>query len=173
MFLLSHQLLFTVSLLVVGTMVLFSIEMGHRAAEQRPRYAASCPPCPSPSSSSSPSLVPNDTFDWAPYERFDGDARTRLPPELITRYLKRIEPLVERPPRFPARVFTRPVPLSYNCSDPAYASLLTGEPRPDGPVRIFDFVPVSYELGTLEIRLFETNDSVDLYIFAESTHTHR
>jgi hypothetical protein len=42
-------------------------------------------------------------------------------------------------------------------------------PRPAGPVTVVDLIPFSYELDVLEVRLFELEQVVDVFVIAEST----
>eukprot|EP00128_Syssomonas_multiformis_P017639 Colp12_sorted_trinity150504_noHs@30333 len=66
----------------------------------------------------------------------------------------------------------REPPLSYDCGNSAYSSILTGRKR-SSPVRIVWSFLFSAEVQLLEINLHELDDVVDIFILHESTVTHR
>lgn len=94
----------------------------------------------------------------------------RLRPEQLSTVADIIYPYITAP-HAAAHSFTPP-PLTVDCGASEYAHLLTGR-RLAQPARIIDFVPLAHELDTLEIRLYELNDTVDMHIIFEGTHTHR
>lgn len=65
-----------------------------------------------------------------------------------------------------------PPHIEVDCASRTYASVLTGRRRVV-PARIIDFVPFNAELQTLELRLYELNDTVDEHVLLEGMLTHR
>jgi len=63
-----------------------------------------------------------------------------------------------------------PPPLEINCSDSTLSRFLTGRRQEK---RVFDLFGMAQELWTVEARLWELSDSVDLFVIFESTLTHR
>ena len=68
------------------------------------------------------------------------------------------------------RVDRRPVPLAVDCT--RYPAVLTGKKR-EKPVKVFDLSSFAYELDVLEARMYEMQESVDLFVVQESTRNHR
>jgi hypothetical protein len=64
----------------------------------------------------------------------------------------------------------RPTPLTVDCS--RYPEVLTGKKR-DKPVKVFDLAFFGFELDVLEARMYELQESVDLFVINEATRLHR
>lgn len=123
-------------------------------------------------------------LDKLPWDKWEGMIETdsrmnvhRLPNGPLMEYLNVLTPFAEIAPEKEATVLQRPGADSLqlpDCKAPpdALRGILTGSARNPVP-RLFDIFTVAYELDVLETRLFELQDSVDLWGIMESTHTHR
>lgn len=80
---------------------------------------------------------------------------------IISRYIEVSSQIL---PPLPADLI--PPPLEINCSDPALSRFLTGNIQEK---RVFDLFGMAQELWTVEARLWELADSVDLFVIFEST----
>ena len=111
-------------------------------------------------------------FDFAPYAASIARGEQRLPRDLLSQYQRVLEPyLVEEAPA-PILIKTRPTPLNVTCTDPRFANVLTGRSRAS-PVKVIDMILFAYEVEILEMRLYELNDVVDVFVIAEAVSTQR
>eukprot|EP01079_Euglenida_sp_SAG-EU17-18_P008602 gene8602-1537_t len=97
--------------------------------------------------------------------------RTRVSGKFIEKLHRVLYPFLASPPAAPITTWSRPGPIVVNCRTKAYDNVLTGRHRRRA-VTVVDVVPFSCELDLLEIRLFELNQTVDVFVVVESTRTH-
>ena len=91
----------------------------------------------------------------------------------ITDHLKvRMVPFIEATPAVPLQRTTPPEDEAPDCRTPRYARVLTGRRRPQ-PVRVVDFVPFATELDLLEMRLWELDRVVDVFVVSELEVDHK
>jgi hypothetical protein len=111
-------------------------------------------------------------FDWQ-FLRAQQQANRRLTPEQMESVAEFLIPYMHPvDSRTQSKLNTSPPPMTVDCSNPLYSAVLTGERR-DRPVKLIDFVPFANEISTLEIRLYELNDTVDTHVITEGLYTHR
>lgn len=96
--------------------------------------------------------------------------------EIMGAYLELLLPHLEQPPPAPIRVWQRPPErrITVDCDSPVDSmtrKLFRGKRKK--PFKVIDVIPFAYELDLLEIRLYELEDLVDLFVISESTYTHR
>ena len=90
-------------------------------------------------------------------------------PALYARFVRHMAPFLLTPAA-PLAVSRRPHRLPLDCTDPKFAEVLSGRPR-RGRRPIVDFVPLGYEVDTLEVRLLELYDVVDAFVVYEAPVT--
>lgn len=104
-------------------------------------------------------------LDWPLFERehkatgFMSWGFVRAMIETVSPYL-----LAERAPLNDVSLPARRV----QCDDPKFSSVLSGKKR-DKPARVIDVSVFGFALDILEIRMFELNEAVDLFVVLEST----
>ena len=110
-----------------------------------------------------------DQFDFTEYEQ-SLNTFGRLPTRLLERYQAVLLDHINPEPPAP---ITNAVPPwgPVDCTSEEYSAFLTGNSS-KGKL-VYDFIPFAYEVDVLEMRLYELNASVDKFIIAESTYTHR
>lgn len=112
-------------------------------------------------------------IDFKPYEA-SLETHGRLPIQLLEQYQGILEDHINVEPLAPIVNATPPWSLTSvpDCSSPLYSQILTGKVELEAKL-VYDLIPFAYEIDVLEMRLYELNSSVDKFIVAESTYTHR
>eukprot|EP00301_Raphidiophrys_heterophryoidea_P027458 c9667_g1_i2.p1 GENE.c9667_g1_i2~~c9667_g1_i2.p1 ORF type:complete len:454 (+),score=91.93 c9667_g1_i2:494-1855(+) len=82
-------------------------------------------------------------------------------------FVNALTPWIISEPAHDLLVSSRPQSLSYDCQSPRHSHVMNGKPLSD-PRFIIDIVAVGYNIDMLEIRLLETFDIVDVFVFYES-----
>jgi hypothetical protein len=109
-------------------------------------------------------------FDWQSLRDYQ-QRHKRLQPQQLTLLTDFLTPYLHttlKPVAEPAI----PPHVAVDCASAEYASILTGKRRAT-PAKILDFIPFAYEIDTLEIRLYELNDTVEMHCVMEGLYTHR
>lgn len=120
------------------------------------------------------SLLPfEEAWESLNWPQFEGEHRetgfmswraVRAMTEVMAPYL-----LAER---VPLKRIVAPILNVVDCTDPRFSSVLTGQKR-SKPARLIDVSVFGFTLDVLEIRLFELESAVDLFVTLEATMTHR
>jgi hypothetical protein len=89
------------------------------------------------------------------------------------KFTSSLTPWIIAEPRMPLLITDRPSTLNsetINCKDKRYSQIFNGKKLSTSRF-IVDLVPFGYDIDTLEIRLFETYDIVDIFIIYEAPRT--
>ena len=115
----------------------------------------------------------NEDVDWHPWQGHTHNISLATV-RLFQQFLQKIEPWLTADPETPLRVTTRPVPLTktLDCTSAQYKHVLSGK-RMTQQRPIVDFVPFGYDLDLLEVRLYESQEAVDLFVVFEAPRNHK
>lgn len=85
-------------------------------------------------------------------------------------FLQTLIPWIVAEPTHPIMIDKRPTTYSIDCAQAQYKHIFTSK-KLSRPRKIVDLVPFGYDVDTLEIRFYETYDTVDAYIIYEAPRT--
>lgn len=95
-----------------------------------------------------------------------------MPPDALAKYIATISPFVEAFETTTPFVLPSPAKPRIECTQPRFASFLTGA-RLDTPRILVDAFVFAYEFQALDERFKTLNGIVDYTVLMESTYTHR